>query len=60
MMKSLEGVKSKVTAINSKANRDRIVLTDITVEVNDQNELNKILRVLRTVDSVYEVKRKKG
>ena len=60
MMKSLEGVKAKVTAINSKANRDRIVLTDITVEVNDQNELNKILRVLRTVDSVYEVKRKKG
>ena len=34
-------------------------MTEITVEVENLEELNKILKNLRKVDSVYEVKRKK-
>ena len=46
-------------AVNSKANKERIAMTEITVEVENLEELNKILKNLRKVDSVYEVKRKK-
>jgi len=45
--------------INSKVSKDRIVTTDMTIEVQSLEELNKILKTLRKIDSVYEVKRKK-
>ncbi len=51
--------KAKLMAVNSKANKERIALTEVTVEVENIEELNKVLKALRKVDSVYEVKRKK-
>lgn len=49
----------KLLAVNSKANKERIAVTDVTIQVENLDELNKILKTLRRVDSVYEVKRKK-
>ena len=46
-------------AVNSKANKERIVITEITIEVQNLEELNKTLKSIRKVDSVFEVKRKK-
>ena len=51
--------KTKLIAVSSRANKERIVVTEITVEVENLEELNSILKVIRKVDSVYEVKRKK-
>ena len=51
--------KSKLVAVASRANKERIAITEITVEVENLEELNTVLKVLRKVDSVYEVKRKK-
>ena len=51
--------KTKLIAINSKTNREKIVSTEITINVENLEELNKTLKTLRKVDSVYEVKRKK-
>ena len=45
--------------INSKVNKERIVTTEMTLEVENVEELNKVLKALRKIDSVYEVKRKK-
>ena len=56
---ALSDTKAKLMAVNSKANKERIALTEVTVEVENTEELNKILKVLRKVDSVYEVKRRK-
>ena len=51
--------KCKLLAVNSKANKEKIAITEVTVEVENLEELNKLLKTLRKVDSVYEVKRKK-
>ena len=52
--------ESKITliAVNSKANKERIALTELTIEIENLDELNKVLKSLRHVDSVFEVKRK--
>ena len=51
--------KCKLLAVNSKANKEKIAITEVTVEIENLEELNKLLKTLRKVDSVYEVKRKK-
>ena len=59
IIKEVGNNKCKLIAVNSKANKERIAMTEITVEVENLEELNKILKNLRKVDSVYEVMRKK-
>jgi len=59
IIREVESTKSNVLAVTSKANKERISITEITVEVENIDELNKILKQLRKIDSVYEVKRKK-
>ena len=39
--------------------KDKIALTEITVEVENTEELNNVIKNVRKVDSVYEVKRRK-
>ncbi len=56
---ALSEQKAKLMAVTSKANKERIALTEITVEVENTDELNKLLKAVRKVDSVYEVKRRK-
>ncbi len=59
ILKAIYDVKTKLVAVNSKVNKERIAITEITVEVENLEELNKTLKALRKVDSVFEVKRKK-
>ena len=51
--------KSKLMAVSSRATKEKIAVTELTVEVENVDQLNKILKALRKIDSVYEVKRKK-
>ena len=59
IIKEISNQKTKLIAVNSRANKEKIAITDITIEVENLDELNKVLKVLRKVDSVYEVSRKK-
>lgn len=59
IIKEIGNNKCKLIGVNSKANKERIAITDVTVEVENLEELNKILKALRKIDSVYEVNRKK-
>ena len=52
-------IKTKLIAINARTTKEKIVIAEVTVEVENIEELNKVLKTLRKVDSVYEVKRKK-
>ena len=51
--------KAKLLGVNARATKERIAVTEVTLEVNSLESLNKIIRELRKVDSVYEVNRKK-
>jgi len=51
--------KCKLMAVSSRATKEKLSVTELTVEVENIEQLNKILKILRKIDSVYEVKRKK-
>ena len=51
--------KAKIININARATKERIAVTEAAIETESLESLNKILRELRKVDSVYEVNRKK-
>lgn len=55
----LSNLKTKLMGLNSKATKEHIATIEITIEVENIEELNKVLKELRKVDSVYEVTRKK-
>ena len=59
IISTLNSVKAKLVGVNAKATRDRIAVIDITIETQSVEELNNILKALRKIDSVYDVKRKK-
>ncbi len=59
IISQISAVKSKLIAVSSRANKERIAITEVTVEVENLEQLNNVLKVIRKVDSVYEVKRKK-
>ena len=56
--KELASTKANIIAVNAKAGKDRIAVIDITLETKNLDELNTIIKGVRKVDSVYEVKRK--
>ena len=59
IIKAVAGEKAETKSVNSKVSKERIVVTELTTEVNDINQLNNIIKAIRKVDSVYEVRRKK-
>ena len=59
IIKAIYDTKVELMAVNSKTNKEKIVLSEITVKVNGLEDLNKVMKSLRKVDSVYEVKRKR-
>lgn len=59
IIRQLDGTKAKLIAINSRSTKQRIAITEITIEVENLEELNKLMKELKKVDSVYEVNRRK-
>ncbi len=59
IIKQISSVKTRLIGVNSKVNKEKIVVTDLIVEVENLEDLNNILKALRKVDNVYEVNRKK-
>ena len=57
--REMNNLKVTMLLINSKVNKQRIVTTNLTLQVESLDELNKVIRTLRKIDSVYEVNRKK-
>lgn len=59
VIKVLGDNKCNIMAITSKTNKEKIAIIELTVEVENIEKLNTVLKNLRKIDSVYEVKRKK-
>ena len=55
----LSNLKTKLMGLNSKATKEHIATIEITIEVENIQQLNTVLKAIRKIDSVYEVKRKK-
>ena len=59
IVQTVNATKVKLVAVTSKANKEKIATTELTVEVQNIEELNTVLKALHKIDSVYEVTRKK-
>jgi GTP pyrophosphokinase len=59
VVKELNSTKVNIIGVNAKTGKDRIAIIDLTLRTKNLDELNSILRSIRKIDSVYEVKRKK-
>ena len=51
--------KTKIISVNSKVTKEKTVISEITLQVENTDELNNAVKAIRKVESVYEVKRKK-
>ena len=59
IVKELGNSNAKLIAVNSKVAKNQIALTEATLEIENVAELNKIVKMLRNIESVYEVNRRK-
>ena len=59
VIKEITSAKFNILGVNTKTTKERIAIIDLTVELENLDELNKLIRTLRKVESVYDVKRNK-
>ena len=58
IVQKINDSKAKILGVNARATKERIAITEVTLEVDSLESLNKIIRELRKIDSVYDVNRK--
>ena len=57
---AISELKAKMVTINARTvNNDRVAIINVGLEVEDIDKLNKVIKVVRKVDSVYDVHRQK-
>ena len=59
ILNKLKDTKAKLMGVNTRTTKERIAIMDISVEIDNLEELNKVQKAIRKVDSVYEVRRKR-
>lgn len=57
ILTALKETKAKLMGVNTKTTKERIAIIDMKLEVENIEELNKVQKAIRKVDSVYEVRR---
>ena len=60
VIKQVENYKLKLMGVNTRTNRDNTAILDLTVETSSIETLNKLINALMSVESVYDVYRKRG
>ena len=59
ILKELGTTKAKLMGVNTKTTKEKIAIIDMTIEIENLDELYKVLKAVRKVNSVYEVHRRK-
>lgn len=52
-------VKGRISAVMARVMPDKVVILQMEIQLQDIEHLNKVMKAVRKVDSVYEVRRKK-
>lgn len=59
VMNSISSAKSSLKAVNSRVTKDNLAIINITVVVDSQEQIQKLMKSLRTIESVTSVTRVK-
>lgn len=57
ILNTIKETKANLMGVSTKTTKERIAIMDINIEVENIEELNKVIRNIKKVDSVYEVRR---
>ena len=57
ILNTIKETKANLMGVSTKTTKERIAIMDIDLEVENIEELNKVIRNIKKVDSVYEVRR---
>ena len=60
IIKQVENYKLKLMGVNTRTNKDNTAILDINVETGNIETLNKFMKSLNNVESVFDVYRKRG
>ena len=59
VISKLNELKVKIEGMNTKVTQDKENIMEFTISISDLTELQQIMRNLKKIDSVFEVKREK-
>ncbi len=59
VIKEVTSAKFNILGVNTKTTKERIAIIEVTLELENLDELNKVINTLKRIESVYEVKRNK-
>ena len=60
VIKQVENAKVKLTGMNTRTTKEGIAIINVSLELENKEMLNKMLSSLRSIESVYDVNRKRG
>ena len=60
ILKQIENVKANLVGVNSRTTKEKIAIINLSIQTENITELNRLVNQINKVDSVYEVKRKRG
>ena len=59
ILKQVENTKSNLVGVNSRTTKEKIAIINLSIQIENITELNKLVSQINKVDSVYDVKRKR-
>ena len=59
IIKEITTAKFNILGVNTKTTKEKIAIIEITLELENLDELNRVMKTLKKVDTVFEVKRNK-
>ncbi len=60
ILKQIESTKIHLMGVNSRTTKEKIAIIDLSLQTENTAELKKLISLINRVESVYEVKRKRG
>ena len=60
ILRQVENTKADLVGVNSKVNKERVAIINLSLQTKNIAELNKLLGQINQVEGVFEVKRKRG
>ena len=60
ILKQIENYKGNIVGVNTRTTKEKIAILNLSIQIENIDELNKLSNAISRVDNVYEVKRKRG
>ena len=60
ILKQIESYKGNLVGVNTRTTKEKVAIIDLSIQIENIEELNKITNAVSRVESVYEVERKRG